>query len=346
MAACAMWQIILCLFLLSYGWSRVAEAQRPSASCALQPAEVLVGEAVTATVTASDFNPKHSVAYAWIGSGGQLTGSNRRTVYIDTTNLSPGGYTVTVRVSDAKARSNNEATCSASYAVKSVPPKNPPSMMCVSNPATLMGGEATTISCSCSSPDGVPYSVGNWTASSGSISGHGGSANLDTSGAQPGAIAVSATCTDQRGLTAQATTMVLVEYPPPPPQAAKITRCEFPYEKKPWRVDNTCKAMLDDVAKRLQVDPESKLVIVGNAEPSEKGKELAAERAVDCKAYLVTGEGGERIDATRIEVRTGSGGTKTAEFWIVPPGANFAPEGTGPVDENAVKPIRDASRHH
>jgi len=146
-------------------------------------------------------------------------------------------------------------------------------------------------------------------------------------------------------LTATASTQVTVENPPPPPppppQSSKLSECEFPNKVKPWRVDNTCKAVLDDVALRLQRDPEAKLVIVGNAEPTEKRKNLAAERAVNSKAYLSGGEAKQAIDASRIEVRTGSAGTRTAEYWVVPAGANFAGEGTQPVDENRVKAVPD-----
>jgi hypothetical protein len=106
-------------------------------------------------------------------------------------------------------------------------------------------------------------------------------------------------------------------------------------------VDNTCKAVLDDVAKNLQQNADNKLVIVGNADPSEKRKNLAAERAVNAKAYLSTGEAQQSIDASRIETRTGSAGTKTAEFWVVPAGATFSGEGTQTVDENMVKPVPD-----
>jgi len=40
-------------------------------------------------------------------------------------------------------------------------------------------------------------------------------------------------------------------------------------------------------------------------------------------------------------VRTGSGGTKTAEYWIVPPDATFDSTGTQPVDESRVKNVPD-----
>jgi hypothetical protein len=124
--------------------------------------------------------------------------------------------------------------------------------------------------------------------------------------------------------------------PPAPPQAAKLSQCDFPNKMKPWRVDNTCKAILDDVAKNLQQNPDSKLVIVGNAEPTERRKNLAAERAVNSKFYLTEGEAQQHIDPSRIEARTGGGGTMTAEYWIVPSGATFDSSGTQPVEAKVM----------
>jgi hypothetical protein len=125
--------------------------------------------------------------------------------------------------------------------------------------------------------------------------------------------------------------------PPPPPQASKINQIEFPNAAKPWRVDNTAKAVLDDVALRLQREPDSKLVIVGSKDPSEKRPNLDAERAVDAKFYLTNDKG---IDPSRIECRSGGTAGKVAEFWIVPAGATY--QGSEPVvDENRIKPIPD-----
>jgi hypothetical protein len=130
--------------------------------------------------------------------------------------------------------------------------------------------------------------------------------------------------------------------PPPPPQATKVNECAYPNVKKPWRVDNTCKAALDDVALKLQQDSDAKLVVVGNADPSEKRKNLAGERAVDVKFYISGGEAKQNIDASRIETRTGNAGTATSEQWIVPAGATFPEaDSTTPVDETKVLPIPD-----
>jgi hypothetical protein len=191
-------------------------------------------------------------------------------------------------------------------------------------------------------------SVAGWSATGGNISGSGNTATLNTTGASPGSITVSATCSDSRGLSTPASTAVTVEAPPPPPppppQASKLSECDFSNMAKigkPWRVDNECKAILDDVAKNLQQNADNKLVIVGNAEPTEKRKNLAAERAVNAKAYLTGGEAKQGIDPSRVETRTGNLGTKSAQFWVVPAGATFPAEDTQVVDESKVKAVPD-----
>jgi outer membrane protein OmpA-like peptidoglycan-associated protein len=147
--------------------------------------------------------------------------------------------------------------------------------------------------------------------------------------------------TDDRNLSANTQTTVTVEAPPPPPppppQASKINQIEFPNKVKPWRVDNTAKAVLDDVALRLQREPDSRLVIVGSQDPTEKRKNLDAERAVDAKFYLTNDKG---IDPSRIETRSGGTAGKVAEFWIVPAGATY-PGSEPTVDESKIKPIPD-----
>ena len=312
----------------------------PSATCSVDHAEVMQGEPVTATVQTSNFNPKHPLTYSWTANGGNVSGKDT-TATIDTKGVAGGNYTVTAHVTDPKNKKNGEATCTANYTVKE-PPKNPPTMSCTASPTSLQTGGTATISCTCTSPDGVPVNVAGWSATGGTVSGSGSTGTLNTTGASPGPITVSATCTDSRGLTANSSAQVTVENPPPPPpKASKLSQCDFPNTKKPWRVDNTCKAILDDVALRLQQEPDAKLVIVGNADPSEKRKNLAAERAVDSKAYLSGGEAKQAIDASRIETRTGNGGTKTAEYWVVPAGASFDSAGSEPVDETKVKAIPD-----
>jgi outer membrane protein OmpA-like peptidoglycan-associated protein len=318
------------------------EVSTPTAAVTVQPSEAMVGEPIAATATGSNFNPKHALTYNWTSTCGKITGKDTA-ASIDTNGAAGGTCTVTVNITDPKAKKNGEASASTSFTLKEVP-KNPPTASCSASPTTVQTGGTSTVTCTCTSPDNVPVTVGSWTASSGNISGSGNSATLTTEGASPGTITVSATCSDQRGLSTPATTQVAVENPPPPPPppptASKLSSCDFPNPVKPWRVDNTCKAILDDVAKNLQQNADNKLVIVGNADPKEKRKNLAGERAVNSKAYLTGGEARQGIDPSRIEVRTGNGGTKTADFWVVPAGATFPGEGTELVDPK-VKAVPD-----
>ena len=193
----------------------------PVAACAAQPAQVMVGEPVTVIVTPSNFNPKHTVGYAFTTTGGKLT-SKDASATVDTAGMTGGSYTVTGTATDAKKKKNNVASCNASFSVKE---PRPPSMTCSANPAVVQSGTASNISCSCTSPDGVPVTVASWTAGSGKVSGSGNTASLDTSGIS-GPVSVSATCTDSRGLTASSSASVTVENPPPPPINPEIAQLE------------------------------------------------------------------------------------------------------------------------
>jgi hypothetical protein len=111
-------------------------------------------------------------------------------------------------------------------------------------------------------------------------------------------------------------------------------------------VDNEAKANLDQVTEALKNDPTATVVLVGESTTDEKtpkkGKtagDIAAERAVNTKAYLVS-EGQTGIDPSRIIVRTGTGDSKSVEDYLVPAGAVFDNDvpGTTTVDESAVKP--------
>ena len=76
---------------------------------------------------------------------------------------------------------------------------------------------------------------------------------------------------DPRGLSTTASTQATVEAPPPPPppQSSKLSECEFPNKVKPWRVDNTCKAILDDVALRMKNEPTSTAIVIGYTDDKE-----------------------------------------------------------------------------
>jgi len=201
-----------------------ATAPAPAASCFVQPREVTVGEPVTATVSTSNFNSKHTLTYVWHPStgGGKVIGTDT-IARIETTNAAPGSYTVTAFVTDAKEKDkkNSEVSCSADFIIKP-PSNNPPTLSVSAIPISVPAGGTVNLSANCTSPDGVPVSIADWTASGGTVSGTGGAAILNTAGASPGSIKVSATCTDSRGLTGQASTEMMVENLSPPLPSPEI----------------------------------------------------------------------------------------------------------------------------
>jgi len=314
----------------------------PTAACSVEPGQVFAGEPVRATVTPSGFNPKHTVDIAWTGTGG-LKVEGKETANVDTKGLNPGSYTLTANVTDPKSK-KAVASCNTSFTVKERP-KNPPQVSCSANPSTVQSGTPSTITCQCTSPDNsaeypVSTNISNWSASAGKASGSGDTATLDTAGAAAGPITVTATCTDSRGLTADGTANVNVEQPPPPPEASKVNECEYTNKSKPARVDNACKAALDDYALRLQRDADAKGVIVGNKGAQERSNKVAGDRATNVKEYMTKEKG---IDPARLEVRTGSADGMTTEQWVVPAGATFNEAGTEPVMAKPA-PARRASK--
>ncbi|MBZ5512798.1 MAG: OmpA family protein [Acidobacteriia bacterium] len=307
------------------------------ASCSLNPRSVMAGEPVTMTTSTSNVIKGHTVTYDFSTSGGKATPRDN-TVAIDTTGLAPGQYTVNATVTDSKAKKMAPATCSASFTVQE-PPKHPPTVSCSANPATVQAGTPSTISATGKSPDNRPLTYG-FTASGGRIAPSGQQATLDTAGAYAGLITVNCKATDDRGLSGSNSTSVNVEVPPPPPSVSKLNEIQFKNPKLPARVDNEAKAILDDVALRLQREPDAKAVVVGNFEPSEKnGQTLAEQRAVNTKAYLTQEKG---IDPSRIDLRTGSGGNRTAEIYLVPPGTSFDVQGTHTFDASKMKAGKNA----
>ncbi len=264
----------------------------------------MVGEPITATVTPSNFNPKHTVAYSWSGTGGQVNGKDT-TASIDTNNVAPGSYTVTAHVTDPKLKKGNEASCSANYTVKPLPPKNPPTMSLSANPTELAPGGTVNLSGNCTSPDGVPVSVANWTTTSGSVSGNGTSATLDTASLPPGPVTVTATCTDSRGLTAQASTQVTIQAPPPPPvdkalEARLALHSVYFVTAQPTPRDpnggllpsqqQTLTAMATDFKKYLEAKPDAHLTLEGHADHRGTpafNQALTERRVARVKNFLV-----------------------------------------------------------
>ncbi len=298
-------------------------------SCVVSPTSAYAGDPITVTGTATNLNPKKTPTYSWTSDGGKITGTSN-VANIDTTGVNAGTYNVKGHVSEG-TKAGEFADCTVPFTIN---PPQPPTISCSASPSSVNSGESSTITSVANSPQGRPLTY-SYSATAGSISGTTATTTLSTTGAAPGTITVTCNVADDKGQTASATTTVTVNAPAVVAAPATSTLCSITFnndKKRPARVDNEAKACLDDIAANLKRSPDTKLAITGNG----KGK-LAAERAVNEKAYLTTGEAGAGIDPSRISVYTGTdestnGNTNT----LIPAGATAGDFGT-PVDETKVK---------
>jgi len=310
----------------------------PSASCSVQPSAVWAGDPVTVTSTGANFNPKHTITYSWTATGGKLSSTNAPTATVDTTSLAPGTYSASVTLTDPKEKKNNSASCSSGFTIKQ---PQPPVVSCSANPTSIAINQSASISMTASDPQGWPLTY-NWSATGGQFSGTGTSATLVATNADAGnTITVTGTATDERAnLSSSCTAQVTV---PPVQKVAEVEdwgECTFQKNpKKPWRVDNDCKDVLDRLALRIQQMPNGKVAIVGYNAQEEvvEADHIGAQRAVNIKYYMTTDELGPKVDPTRLEPRKGGAKGKAAHFYFVPQGATFTAEDSVTIDETVVQ---------
>jgi hypothetical protein len=320
-------------------------------ACSVNPTSVFPGEPITITGTADMLNPKKKAVYTWTGTG--VTGSDA-SAKVDTSSLAPGSYSVKGNVSEGP-KAGESADCSASFTVKAF---EPPTVSCSANPTTIKPGDTSTITATGVSPQNRPLTY-SYSATAGSVSGTNNSATYSSAGAPTGTSTITCTVTDDKGQTASATAPVTIEAPyvaPPPVQSALCSITFDKDKKRPGRVDNEAKACLDDIALTLQSKSDAALAIVGSSTAAEKAppkhpkkhamvEDLAAQRAVNTKDYLVTEKG---IDAARVTVYTGTGDGQKVEDYLVPSGATFSVDGATKVSDDVKaqprKPL--AEKHH
>jgi hypothetical protein len=303
-----------------------------SLMCDVNPGDVYAGERVTVSAVTRNYNPKLQYAYRWEVSGGKVDGFGP-SVFIDTNGLAAGAYTAIAHVSKT-AKSKQLAQCSASFNIK---PSPPPTLKCSANPTTVNPGDPSTITSYATS---IPQRklTYSYSSSAGQIGGSDQTAQLHTDGVPPGMITVTCRVKDDLGQTAQATTEVTVSAPvvPPAPKAQQLCTVTFNRDaSRPARVDNEGRACLDDIALTMQHQPEARLVLVGNHAATEAdGQILAAERAINTRAYLSKEKG---IDPSRVDLRTSSEPGKQVNTYLLIPGAVFDQPTEGRIDESKVK---------
>ncbi len=315
------------------------------ADCVAEPEAVDAGAPVRVSLIADGFSPKRKLSYSYASNGGKVS-ATATAATVDTTGLAPGSYMVTAKVADdGKGKQQQRAQCQASFKVNELP-KHAPTLSVSARPASVVAGETSTITANGSSADNRPLSF-NCTTTAGRLTGSGPTYTLETAGVFDSTVEVSCTVSDDRDLTASASTSVRVnaKVMALAPVAKKYASVEFQRDsRRPTRVDNEAKGELDRYADALAAAPDSKGVVVGYATAKEntapkgsiKVPDFAAQRAVNTKDYITKEKG---VDPARIEPRTADGSGQKVELWIIPAGAVFHEAGTTVVDQAKVKAV-------
>ena len=197
-----------------------------------------------------------------------------------------------------------------------------PTISCVAQPMMVRAGNAAAINCDTFSPDSRPVNI-VFSAERGQLSVNDSTALLRTNGLDPGPVKVTATAMDDRNLSTAASVTINVQTPMPTaapaaaPTASKVA--EIVFKANSTYVDNEAQTSMNEVAQRLQRDPQAHAVIVGMGKlATPAGQRVAERRAGNLKNYLVQ----HGVEASRVETRTKEDNDR-AEVWVVPQGAEM-----------------------
>lgn len=322
--------------------------------CSADPGVVYPGDVVHLSATSHGMG--NHLYYSWTAPNLKDGGSGANALDIPTTNLAPGNYEVSVRVSRG-ARGKVRRTCNTSFQIHNW---DPPTIACKAQPESVDAGNSVTIVSDARSPQNRALTV-SYTTSAGAISGTGPTVTLATDNVPAGAVQVTCTATDDLGQKAQSTATVTINQPAPPPApvmptavqpmsvtpaplpvvSSQQTLCSLSFErdrKRPTRVDNEAKACLDSVALSMGRDAQNRLVIVGTYTAGET-MNAAAARAIHAKEYLTQEKG---VDPNSVDVMLRQSTERAAENVLLPPGATFDEEGAVGFDPTSVHPTGEA----
>ena len=258
----------------------------PTIECSPKDVSITAGESTTLTAKATDEN-NDKLTYKWTVDG-QPVAADAPTMTFGSEGRKPGTYKVEVTVNDGELT----ATCTISVTVRERP-NRPPTIECLTTTVDVASGGSAELRVRTSDPDNNKTTV-TWSATGGTVSGSGDTATFNSTGLRAGTYTVTATVDDGRGGRASCNMTVNVSERTTLPCSFRVGRA---------RLDNKCKAALDDIAVRMQSDTRLRASITGFTDDSRPDKGLGIKRAQAAADYLKK----KQIDASRLT--TTDGGT-------------------------------------
>jgi len=236
------------------------------------------------------------LTYSWSADPNVNIKGNGSKVTVDTTDLALGTYPVKVTVSGFSDHSF--VTCTSTFSVvEKLTGGDCPTVALGADPTEVGIGSKVTLHVS--GPDSDDKSATyKWTADRGKLIGSGDVVTLDTTGLDVGPVKVTVTVTlgDGRCVGTDEAKILIVW--PEIRDIAPVATCAGYHALNFIRLDDYCKAVLDDAASRLRLNPKAVLVLEGFSEKKEK-RGVGHWRAEFVKDYLVN----MGTDASRVVIK-------------------------------------------
>ena len=315
--------------------SKADGVKRPNAQ------SVCAGDKIAYSPRVSGMTGAETLPVKWTISGGQGATDGLGRYVLDTTGLPPGTYTVTAETSVPYEQCEGNCTAfdTKSFVVTPCTSCFTTSSLTLSSATQFINpGEVVSI-CSTQVSGGSGYGplVPTWTTTAGKITGDASCAKLDTTGIpNGGTVNVSLKligsdmpeCEAKGTITFKVTEEIVAT-------AVEMGPCDT-FKTDSARVDNGCKANLVDVARKLEADPNARLIIDSYYRKGEK-QTMAYERGKNVRDRLADGSIGISVDANRLIVRpSGQSEDGTQVRMILLPAAAKMPPGAQTVDVGTV----------
>ncbi|MBN1295265.1 OmpA family protein [bacterium] len=177
-----------------------------------------------------------------------------------------------------------------------------PEVVCSAEDLTVIQGEFTRIRVDVTDPLGGDLTY-DWTSSGCRLEPNGNEAIFYADECDPGTYTVNVQVQNAGGYTNQCGVVIKVEAFRPRTEIVKLDLPVVPF-KQGTRVDNVAKAILDDIAVKIQEYPGVTVELVGHTDSSgseEANMKIGLKRAENVKKYLVDRHS---IEAARFDVKS------------------------------------------